>query len=72
MLDGAQLPAAAHAAGPSAEPRAETLPLLLPPPTGLHPFFDDRVNDLVDFKIYLDISGEPWVTAALPRKARTH
>ena len=24
---------------------------------GLHPFFDDRVNDLVDFRIYLDISG---------------
>ena len=25
---------------------------------GLHPFYDDRVNDLIDFKIYLDISGE--------------
>ncbi|PRW33798.1 phosphoribulokinase [Chlorella sorokiniana] len=25
---------------------------------GLHPFFDDRVNDLLDFKIYLDISDE--------------
>ncbi|GAB4823574.1 hypothetical protein N2152v2_010620 [Parachlorella kessleri] len=25
---------------------------------GLHPFYDDRVNDLVDFKIYLDISDE--------------
>jgi phosphoribulokinase len=25
---------------------------------GLHPFFDDRVNDLIDFKIYLDISDE--------------
>ncbi|KAL6785232.1 PRK1 [Auxenochlorella protothecoides x Auxenochlorella symbiontica] len=23
---------------------------------GLHPFFDDRVNDLIDFRIYLDIS----------------
>jgi phosphoribulokinase len=25
---------------------------------GLHPFYDDRVNDLVDFRIYLDISDE--------------
>ena len=25
---------------------------------GLHPFFDDRVNDLLDFKVYLDISDE--------------
>lgn len=25
---------------------------------GLHPFYDDRVNDLIDFKIYLDISDE--------------
>ena len=25
---------------------------------GLHPFFDDRVADLCDFKIYLDISDE--------------
>lgn len=25
---------------------------------GLHPFYDDRVNDLIDFRIYLDISGE--------------
>ena len=25
---------------------------------GLHPFFDDRVNELVDFRIYLDISDE--------------
>lgn len=25
---------------------------------GLHPFFDERVRDLVDFKIYLDISDE--------------
>ena len=24
---------------------------------GLHPFYDDRVNELVDFRIYLDISG---------------
>merc|ERR550514_2468751 len=24
---------------------------------GLHPFFDKRVQDLLDFKIYLDISG---------------
>lgn len=24
---------------------------------GLHPFFDDRVNELMDFRIYLDISG---------------
>ena len=24
---------------------------------GLHPFYDDRVNDLMDFRIYLDISG---------------
>merc|ERR1719387_1831278 len=25
---------------------------------GLHPFFDERVNDLIDFSIYLDISDE--------------
>eukprot|EP00889_Picochlorum_renovo_P002340 jgi/Picre1/29370/NNA_004760.t1 len=25
---------------------------------GLHPFYDDRVNDLIDFRIYLDISDE--------------
>ena len=25
---------------------------------GLHPFFDDRVADLLDFKIYLDISDD--------------
>lgn len=25
---------------------------------GLHPFYDDRVNELVDFRIYLDISDE--------------
>eukprot|EP00882_Tetradesmus_deserticola_P000278 GHRQ01000306.1.p1 GENE.GHRQ01000306.1~~GHRQ01000306.1.p1 ORF type:complete len:387 (+),score=201.35 GHRQ01000306.1:35-1162(+) len=25
---------------------------------GLHPFYDDRVRDLLDFKIYLDISDE--------------
>jgi phosphoribulokinase len=25
---------------------------------GLHPFFDERVRDLLDFKIYLDISDE--------------
>lgn len=25
---------------------------------GLHPFYDDRVRDLVDFKVYLDISDE--------------
>ena len=25
---------------------------------GLHPFFDKRVQDLLDFKIYLDISDE--------------
>jgi phosphoribulokinase len=25
---------------------------------GLHPFYDERVRDLVDFKIYLDISDE--------------
>lgn len=25
---------------------------------GLHPFYDDRVADLCDFKIYLDISDE--------------
>ena len=25
---------------------------------GLHPFFDDRVAELCDFKIYLDISDE--------------
>ena len=25
---------------------------------GLHPFFDKRVRDLVDFKIYLDISDD--------------
>ena len=44
---------------------------LLPPPSptpsktpqvlvieGLHPFYDQRVRDLVDFKIYLDISDE--------------
>lgn len=24
---------------------------------GLHPFFDERVNELLDFRIYLDISG---------------
>ena len=25
---------------------------------GLHPFYDERVRDLLDFKIYLDISDE--------------
>ena len=25
---------------------------------GLHPFYDERVNDLIDFSIYLDISDE--------------
>ena len=25
---------------------------------GLHPFYDERVRDLYDFKIYLDISDE--------------
>jgi phosphoribulokinase len=25
---------------------------------GLHPFYDKRVRDLIDFKIYLDISDE--------------
>lgn len=25
---------------------------------GLHPFYDDRVADLLDFKIYLDISDD--------------
>jgi len=25
---------------------------------GLHPFYDERVRDLFDFKIYLDISDE--------------
>ena len=25
---------------------------------GLHPFFDERVRDLLDFKIYLDISDD--------------
>jgi phosphoribulokinase len=25
---------------------------------GLHPFYDERVRDLIDFKIYLDISDE--------------
>jgi len=33
-----------------------------PPPVlvieGLHPFFDERVRDLLDFKIYLDISDD--------------
>ncbi len=24
---------------------------------GLHPFYDQRVKDLLDFKIYLDICG---------------
>ncbi len=24
---------------------------------GLHPFYDERVRELCDFKIYLDISG---------------
>jgi phosphoribulokinase len=41
---------------------------------GLHPFYDDRVNDLIDFRIYLDISGEracrrwgrAWPGLALP------
>lgn len=35
---------------------------------GLHPFYDDRVNDLVDFRIYLDISGG-WRT---PPRQSTH
>ncbi len=30
---------------------------------GLHPFYDDRVADLCDFKIYLDISDEVRVAA---------
>ena len=25
---------------------------------GLHPFYDDRVNDLMDFRIYVDITPE--------------
>ena len=25
---------------------------------GLHPFYDDRVNELIDFRIYLDISDQ--------------
>ena len=25
---------------------------------GLHPFFDERVRDLMDFKLYLDISDD--------------
>ena len=25
---------------------------------GLHPFYDERVRDLLDFKIYLDISDD--------------
>lgn len=25
---------------------------------GLHPFYDDRVNDLLDFRIYIDITAE--------------
>merc|ERR1712193_449884 len=25
---------------------------------GLHPFYDERVNELIDFSIYLDISDE--------------
>lgn len=25
---------------------------------GLHPFYDERVRDLLDFKVYLDISDE--------------
>lgn len=25
---------------------------------GLHPFFDERVRDLLDFKLYLDISDD--------------
>ena len=45
--------------------RLFTVPALAPCRclAGLHPFFDDRVNDLLDFKIYLDISGEAlWCT----------
>jgi len=36
---------------------------------GLHPFFDDRVADLCDFKIYLDISDE--VTSPAGSKSRS-
>lgn len=37
---------------------ADAAPAAAAAAAGLHPFYDDRVNDLCDFKIYLDISGE--------------
>lgn len=41
---------------------------------GLHPFYDERVRDLYDFKIYLDISDEVKVAWKIQRdmKERGH
>eukprot|EP00894_Picocystis_sp_ML_P001981 jgi/Pico_ML_1/52498/g3196.t1 len=45
-------------------PEAQNFDLINHPSTqhlvieGLHPFFDERVRDLLDFKIYLDISDD--------------
>ena len=38
--------------------RRQCLPVQILVIEGLHPFYDDRVADLCDFKIYLDISDE--------------
>ena len=39
--------------GPGTLRRAQILVI-----EGLHPFYDERVRDLLDFKIYLDISDD--------------
>lgn len=41
------------------DPAEETAPNKIVVIEGLHPFYDERVRNLVDFKIYLDISGAP-------------
>lgn len=52
-----QKPIYNHVSGLLDPPEETTAPKVLII-EGLHPFFDDRVSELCDYKIYLDISDE--------------